>query len=161
MGLTASSCRSSREGANNQQYDTLPEALRTLSNSSDSYLSVWTDDGTAIMVPTPRRDLQYSYTATSIGISTSCEAITNRCVTCDTPLTYENENYTTCRGGPLSSEAGLQFSCPTVNTTAGDYHNRQYGAPTNGHIADIIDPATEAALEGDIDDFLSWLAPSK
>lgn len=159
--LTASSCRSSREGANNQQYDTLPEALRTLSNSSDSYLSVWTDDGTAIMVPPPRLDLQYSYTATSIGIFTSCEAITNRCVTCDETLTYDNETFTTCRGGPLSDQAGLNFACPTVNTTVDEYHDRQYGAPTNGHIADIIDPATQAPLEGSYDDFLSWLAPSK
>ncbi|PWN19906.1 hypothetical protein BCV69DRAFT_277748 [Microstroma glucosiphilum] len=42
-----------------------------------------------------------------------------------------------------------------------DYHDRQYGAPTNGHIADIIDPATDATLVGNVDDFLSWLAPSK
>lgn len=124
----------------------------TLSNSSADNSVVWASDGTAIMVPS--NTINVSYTARALGIKSQCASITNQCVQCSFEPDY---NTTTCDITPPSSEAYLNFNCPTLNTT-GVQVNSQTSAR---YVQGIIDPQTNAPYQFSKTSYNAQFAQSK
>ncbi|KAG9011455.1 hypothetical protein FRB94_008286 [Tulasnella sp. JGI-2019a] len=100
----------------------VPEGLRTLSNSSTSNKVALADDATAMLVPSyviPSDNVRYS--ALTVGVLSSCQSVTSQCV-------YQDQ------GGNWGSEVGPNIRCtgtPLLNITS-----------TSGTTFGVVDPAS-------------------
>lgn len=126
--------------------------LMTLSNSSADNSVVWASDGTALMVPSST--INVSYTARALGIKSQCASITSQCVHCSYKSDY---NTTTCDTMPSSSEAYLDFNCPTLNTSGVTIES---GLPSR-YVQGIIDPQTNAPYQYNNISYSAQYAQSK
>lgn len=133
-------------------YIATPEMLMTLSNSSADNSVAWASNGTAIMVPSST--INVSYTARALGIQSQCASITNQCVHCAFDPEY---NVTTCQTTPSSPLSGLDFNCPTLNTSGVSTTSET----SSDYVQGIIDPRTNAPYQYSNESFAAEYAQSK
>lgn len=126
--------------------------LMTLSNSSTDNSVVWASDGTALLVPSGTMNL--SFTARALGIKSQCASITSQCVQCSYKPDY---NTTTCDTKPSSSEAYLDFNCPTLNTSGVTTES----GVSSRYVQGIIDPQTNAPYQFNNTSYSARFAQSK
>ncbi|KAJ7490951.1 hypothetical protein FB451DRAFT_1361661 [Mycena latifolia] len=92
--------------------NSLPEALRTLTNNSASNAVAFGNDGTAFIVPASIPD-DIAYYATSYGVFSDCQSITPQCV-------GSGPSYGPVEYLALSCPASANFNA-TLNTTDNTY----------------------------------------
>ncbi|KAF8995980.1 hypothetical protein BDQ17DRAFT_1364875 [Cyathus striatus] len=91
-GTTQQSCGLQNDGTAGSDMVTRQESLRALSNSSLVNRVEYTDDQTAIMVPTSLPS-NITFAGTTIGVKSACKSITNGCLAPTTDFGYGPSAY--------------------------------------------------------------------